>query len=87
MRNVIVRSNATVAIGGGVFVIYANLGFPQPTVLIDSTGDRRNANPNLTRDEDLAESARAVGLNYPALLTRIVNLGLSYMPEWRMFEG
>jgi D-alanine-D-alanine ligase len=46
-----------------------------------------NANPNLTRDEDLAESARSVGLTYPALLTRIVNLGLSYMPEWRMFEG
>jgi len=46
-----------------------------------------NANPNLTRDEDLAESARSVGLSYPALLTRIVNLGLSYMPEWRMFEG
>ena len=46
-----------------------------------------NANPNLTRDEDLAESARSVGLEYPALLTRIVNLGLSYMPEWRMFEG
>jgi len=46
-----------------------------------------NANPNLTRDEDLAESARSVGLSYAALLTRIVNLGLSYMPEWRMFEG
>jgi D-alanine-D-alanine ligase len=46
-----------------------------------------NANPNLTRDEDLAESARSAGLSYPALLTRIVNLGLSYMPEWRMFEG
>jgi D-alanine-D-alanine ligase len=46
-----------------------------------------NANPNLTRTEDLAESARAVGVNYETLLTRIVNLGLSYMPEWRMFDG
>jgi D-alanine-D-alanine ligase len=46
-----------------------------------------NANPNLARDEDLAESARAVGTGYEKLLTRIVNLGLSYMPEWRMFEG
>ena len=45
-----------------------------------------NANPNLTRDEDLAESAKVVGVKYEALLTRIVNLGLSYMPEWRMFE-
>mgnify|MGYP001279711555 CR=1 FL=1 len=24
---------------------------------------------------------------YDKLLMRIVNLGLSYMPEWRMFEG
>ena len=46
-----------------------------------------NANPNLTRDEDLAESARSAGHSYEMLLTRIVNLGLSYMPEWRMFEG
>ena len=46
-----------------------------------------NANPNLTREEDLAESARAVGISYETLLTRIVNLGLSYMPEWRMFDG
>jgi D-alanine-D-alanine ligase len=46
-----------------------------------------NANPNLARDEDLAESARAVGTGYDKLLMRIVNLGLSYMPEWRMFEG
>ena len=46
-----------------------------------------NANPNLTRDEDFAESARAVGSSYEALLMRIVSLGLSYMPEWRMFEA
>ena len=46
-----------------------------------------NANPNLTRDEDLAESAKTEGVSYEALLQRIVSLGLSYMPEWRMFEG
>jgi D-alanine-D-alanine ligase len=45
-----------------------------------------NANPELTRGEDLAESAKAVGLDYEALISRIVNLGISYMPEWRMFE-
>ncbi|MEQ8955396.1 MAG: D-alanine--D-alanine ligase [Gammaproteobacteria bacterium] len=45
-----------------------------------------NANPNLTHGEDLAESAEANGINYDALITRIVNLGLAYMPEWRMFE-
>jgi len=45
-----------------------------------------NANPDLSDGEDFAESALAVGIDYPALLTRIVNLGLSYMPEWRLFE-
>jgi D-alanine-D-alanine ligase len=45
-----------------------------------------NANPDLTRGEDLAESARAIGIGYEAFITRIVNLGLSYMPEWRMYE-
>jgi D-alanine-D-alanine ligase len=46
-----------------------------------------NANPNLTYGEDFAESAEAVGIGYEALLTRIVNLGLSYRPEWRLFES
>ncbi len=45
-----------------------------------------NANPDLTRGEDFAESAATIGINYDALISRIVNLGLSYMPEWRMFE-
>jgi D-alanine-D-alanine ligase len=46
-----------------------------------------NANPNLTYGEDFAESAETVGIGYEALLTRIVNLGLSYRPEWRLFES
>jgi D-alanine-D-alanine ligase len=45
-----------------------------------------NANPDLTYGEDFAESAHAIGIDYPRLLTRIMNLGRSYMPEWRMFE-
>lgn len=45
-----------------------------------------NANPNLTDGEDFAESAELVGIDYAALIMRIVNLGLGYMPEWRMFE-
>lgn len=45
-----------------------------------------NANPDLTYGEDFAESAESVGIDYERLLTRIVNLGRSYMPEWRMFE-
>jgi D-alanine-D-alanine ligase len=45
-----------------------------------------NANPNLSHGEDFAESAEVMGMKYDALITRIVNLGLNYMPEWRMFE-
>lgn len=45
-----------------------------------------NANPDLTYGEDFAESAESIGLDYPKLLSRIVSLGRSYMPEWRLFE-
>lgn len=45
-----------------------------------------NANPDLTHGEDFAESAATIAIDYEALISRIVNLGLSYMPEWRMFE-
>ena len=46
-----------------------------------------NANPNLSKGEDLANSAQAIGMGYTALIARIVQLGLGYMPEWRMFEA
>jgi D-alanine-D-alanine ligase len=45
-----------------------------------------NANPNLTYGEDFAESAEVAGLDYEHLLNRIVQLGLNYQPEWRLFE-
>lgn len=45
-----------------------------------------NANPNLTYGEDFAESAEVAGLSYEQLLNRIVQLGLNYQPEWRLFE-
>jgi D-alanine-D-alanine ligase len=45
-----------------------------------------NANPNLSKGEDLADSAKASGTSYARLVDRIVQLGLGYMPEWRMFE-
>ena len=46
-----------------------------------------NANPDLSIDEDFAESAARTGLKYPGLITKIVNLGLSYRPEWRELDG
>ncbi len=45
-----------------------------------------NPNPNLSKGEDLADSAKADGISYTALVGRIVQLGLAYMPEWRLFE-
>jgi D-alanine-D-alanine ligase len=45
-----------------------------------------NPNPNLSKGEDLADSAKAAGMSYSALVGRILNLGLAYMPEWRLFE-
>jgi D-alanine-D-alanine ligase len=45
-----------------------------------------NANPNLSKGEDLADSAAAAGIGYSALVNRIVQLGLDYLPEWRLFE-
>ncbi len=45
-----------------------------------------NANPNLSKGEDLADSAKAAGMSYTALVNRIVQLGLAYMPYWRLFE-
>lgn len=45
-----------------------------------------NANPDLTRGEDLALSAHRVGIDYDQLISRIVSLGMSYMSEWRVYE-
>jgi len=42
-----------------------------------------NPNPQLSADEDFAESARAAGLGYEALVQRIVDLGLRFEPTRR----
>src|SRR6266850_1441442 len=42
-----------------------------------------NANPNLTAEEDFAESALSAGLRYDDLLQKILSLGLSYRAAWR----
>lgn len=43
-----------------------------------------NPNPNLARTEDFAASACATGIDYPALLERILRLGRDYQAEWRL---
>jgi len=45
-----------------------------------------NPNPNLSSDEDFAESAKKAGIEYPALLQRILNLGLRYQPPWKVVQ-
>jgi D-alanine-D-alanine ligase len=42
-----------------------------------------NPNPQLAYGEDFAESAEVVGIGYPELLQRILNLGLRYRPDRR----
>jgi D-alanine-D-alanine ligase len=46
-----------------------------------------NANPNLEAAEDFAQSARAAGVEYDDLLSRLMALGMSYQAEWRAFYG
>lgn len=40
-----------------------------------------NATPDIKRDEDLAASALSVGISYPQLIQRILNLALRYRPH------
>jgi len=40
-----------------------------------------NPNPQIARDEDFAESAKAAGVSYKALIQRILTLGLQWRPE------
>jgi D-alanine-D-alanine ligase len=39
-----------------------------------------NPNPQLSRDEDFAQSAKKAGIEYPELIQRIVDLGLRWEP-------
>lgn len=43
-----------------------------------------NPNPDLAYGEEFSESAEAGGIEYPALLERIIRMGLGYQAEWRL---
>ncbi len=45
-----------------------------------------NPNPDLSQDEDFAQSALAAGIKYPALIGRILALGLAWRPPWKEAE-
>jgi len=46
-----------------------------------------NANPNISESEDFAESAKAVGTDYPSLLEQIIRLGCNYEAAWRINDA
>ena len=46
-----------------------------------------NANPNLSHDEDFAQSALSLGIQYKELVENLVRLGLNYRPAWKMAEA
>jgi len=46
-----------------------------------------NCNPNLCDGEDFSAAADAGGVEYDALIHRIMRHGLSYEAEWRVSEG
>jgi len=46
-----------------------------------------NANPNLSEEDDFAQSAGTAGLDFDALLHRIMQLGEAYPAAWRAVEA
>jgi D-alanine-D-alanine ligase len=46
-----------------------------------------NANPNISREEDYADSAKAAGVDYAALLEQIIRVGTNYQAAWRVDEA
>jgi D-alanine-D-alanine ligase len=64
-------------------ILYMN-GYARVDLRLTESGQvyvlEANPNPQLARGEDLAESAAAAGLDYGALLQRIVRLGLEWDP-------
>jgi len=60
-------------------------GYARIDLRLDDAGHvwllEANPNPQIARGEDFAESAAKVGLNYDAVLQRIINLGMRWQPE------
>jgi D-alanine-D-alanine ligase len=68
-----------------VYSILGLSGYARVDLRLTPSGDvyviEANPNPQIARGEDFAESARLAGLDYGALLSRIVNLGLEWEPS------
>ena len=68
--------------------VYRNLmlsGYARIDLRLRENGEacimEANPNPQLSADEDFADSAKAAGVEYPALVQRIVELGLRFEPS------
>jgi D-alanine-D-alanine ligase len=46
-----------------------------------------NANPNISEQEDFADSAKAAGVSYAAALEQIIRFGFNYQAAWRVDEA
>ena len=62
-------------------------GFARVDLRLDERGRvwvlEANPNPDLSASEDFACSARATGLEYDALIQRLLRLGLAHDPPWK----
>jgi D-alanine-D-alanine ligase len=70
-----------------VYKVLELSGYARVDLRLDEAGQvhvlEANPNPQIARVEDFAESARRAGLSYPALLQRILTIGLRWEPEGR----
>jgi D-alanine-D-alanine ligase len=67
------------------FKVLEQSGYTRVDLRLDGEGRvyviEANPNPQIARGEDFAASAKAAGINYPALLQRILSAGLRWEPE------
>jgi D-alanine-D-alanine ligase len=60
-------------------------GYARIDLRLDEAGNvwvlEANPNPQIARGEDFAEAAAKMGMNYEAVLQRIINLGMRWQPE------
>ena len=70
-----------------VYKVLELSGYARIDLRLDTAGHvhvlEANPNPQIARVEDFAESAKRAGLSYPALLQRILTIGLRWEPEQR----
>jgi D-alanine-D-alanine ligase len=68
-----------------IYRILGLTGYARLDFRMTESGDlyllEANPNPQIAMDEDFADSAKAIGMKYDALLTEIIQLGLRYRPE------